>query len=581
MATVSLQQIFQFAAVNPGILSVTVAQMALFHQLASMHRRDIILTLPSTANIAEPPPRLSLSLEHFLSHACELTMNETRLCWAVVYTLSTGAVPAYHIHLYCPHCHINYHNNFYVHDGRRIYYTNHIPEYLQVGEHHFVERRLVNIWIVQMLTAWTSASNCARIYNLTLRDTPSLDLNWQFSSTVRAEQVWDAFTVLCLLEDCERRNAILEVSHTAIQRNRFTEAIKVRNDRIAHFGQEERSHYCNRCTQFEDPHPDSPDSRMYKFSAVVIDGITIGHPRCAVSDPPCMKPLSSQRDRFCSDHESRERECSIVGCANPSREGHRSCTNPLHEAAERRHVDRNQALFQLKHRLQRQGVAHPIDSTRVDLDDDVEPDAGAKGDQEFILDGGQLAPDGTCAPNGAEKLKAQFGRKSTHNEQVIVAPCGIIIARATFFDAEAILNVVKLIKDVYGLEAFWPDYIFFDNNCNLAKSVKFDKAFDHVGLPVDVFHFTCKHAQSDEWCQSYCNPALFPELKKPDGSWRFNSSVAEQTNVWLGGYHAILREMVAPRYNFVLDELIMRRNRMTKAALEKRCRAQNLFWTVT
>ncbi|KAF8225188.1 hypothetical protein L208DRAFT_1020343, partial [Tricholoma matsutake] len=51
--------------------------------------------------------------------------------------------------------------------------------------------------------------------------------------------------------------------------------------------------------------------------------------------------------------------------------------------------------------------------------------------------------------------------------------------------------------------------------------------------------------------------------------WYFNSLIAEQTNVWLGGYHSICREMVVDNYHFFLDEMVMRRNRMTKMKLEK------------
>lgn len=39
-----------------------------------------------------------------------------------------------------------------------------------------------------------------------------------------------------------------------------------------------------------------------------------------------------------------------------------------------------------------------------------------------------------------------------------------------------------------------------------------------------------------------------------------NSSIVEQTNVWLGGYHAIVREMLPVKYNFFLDEMVMHRN---------------------
>jgi hypothetical protein len=115
-----------------------------------------------------------------------------------------------------------------------------------------------------------------------------------------------------------------------------------------------------------------------------------------------------------------------------------------------------------------------------------------------------------------------------------------------------------------------PDHIFFDNNCSLAKMVKKDPFFQHIGLTVDVFHFKSKHSETDTFCQANCNPAAFPELASEDGKgWYFNSSIAEQTNVWLGGYHSICREMSVDKYNFFLDEMIFRRNRMTKAKLEK------------
>lgn len=100
--------------------------------------------------------------------------------------------------------------------------------------------------------------------------------------------------------------------------------------------------------------------------------------------------------------------------------------------------------------------------------------------------------------------------------------------------------------------------------------MKNDPDFKDVGLSVDVFHFNCKHSQKDVFCQMNCNPALFPELLSEDGKgWYFNSSIAEQTNVWLGGFHAIVREMLVDRYNFFLDEMIILRNRMTHAKLTR------------
>ena len=49
----------------------------------------------------------------------------------------------------------------------------------------------------------------------------------------------------------------------------------------------------------------------------------------------------------------------------------------------------------------------------------------------------------------------------------------------------------------------------------------------------------------------------------------FNSSIAEQTNVWLGGYYAICQEMLVDKYTFFLDEIILCRNQMMREKLAK------------
>ena len=117
---------------------------------------------------------------------------------------------------------------------------------------------------------------------------------------------------------------------------------------------------------------------------------------------------------------------------------------------------------------------------------------------------------------------------------------------------------------MFSVNGLKPNHIFFDNNCSLAKMVKQDEFFDDIGLMVDVFHFTSKHTTSNTFCQENCNPQAYPELIGEDGQgWFFNLSIAEQINVWLGGYHSV------DKYNFFLDEMIMRKNRMTKMKLNK------------
>lgn len=106
------------------------------------------------------------------------------------------------------------------------------------------------------------------------------------------------------------------------------------------------------------------------------------------------------------------------------------------------------------------------------------------------------------------------------------------------------------------------DVLFYDSNCNLQEHLRAqqDDFFEHVILPVDVFHFKSKHKETDEFCQKHCNPALWPELSDENGKWIFNSSIAEQVNVWIGGYQAIVRDMLPHRYDFFLDKMIKRRN---------------------
>ncbi|TDL13731.1 hypothetical protein BD410DRAFT_734945 [Rickenella mellea] len=117
-----------------------------------------------------------------------------------------------------------------------------------------------------------------------------------------------------------------------------------------------------------------------------------------------------------------------------------------------------------------------------------------------------------------------------------------------------------------------PSFIFFDNNCRLKQHLDStnDHYFDHVGLPVDVFHAKTKHKETDEFCQRYCNPAAFPQLIGDNKKWVFNSSAAEQTNRWFGGFRSIVREMSPARYNFYLDEMIMLRNQFTVQNLERK-----------
>jgi hypothetical protein len=105
-----------------------------------------------------------------------------------------------------------------------------------------------------------------------------------------------------------------------------------------------------------------------------------------------------------------------------------TCEEPDHAALERRHKQRGTAFFQLRGKLQRVGVALPVDS------DAAQPTAEEVEETEIQEDGGASCP--TKPETGNRKIRALFGRRRTHNEQIMVRPCGVIVARQTFFGSE-------------------------------------------------------------------------------------------------------------------------------------------------
>ncbi|KAL0566230.1 hypothetical protein V5O48_015786 [Marasmius crinis-equi] len=219
---------------------------------------------------------------------------------------------------------------------------------------------------------------------------------------------------------------------------------------------------------------------------------------------------------------------------------------------------KGKSFFLLQRRLQRAGAQQPSNDSLGATSDDQDEEEMEYSDPAKKSDDGNV------------KVKARFGRRQTHNKQLIVCTCGVISARATMFGAEAISGVKDFMKSVYPNLKELPDVIFYDNNCSLQSHLlaQDDDFFENVILPVDVFHFKSKHSEADEFCQRHCNPAQWVELVGEDGKWVFNSSIAEQTNVWIGGYQAIVWDMLAHNYDFFLDEMIKRRNEILVAKLK-------------
>ena len=303
--------------------------------------------------------------------------------------------------------------------------------------------------------------------------------------------------------------------------------------------------------------------------AVVMDGITIGRPCCKVHD--CQEPLPSQRARFCVQHSSKNDDCVVVGCTGKVTPGFQTCLNPSHRSLE--DPSNRSALFVLRRRLERlrtaslEGDGQEVTDELVDIDADGE--CPSKPDE------------------GNTKPRARFGRRRTHNEQLVVATCGVILGRATMFGSEGIdgvrvslgsvcLAIILIyswqlfLRALFPTEASVPPVLFYDSACILKRHLNNigDTYFDNCAMPVDPFHAKTKHKETDMFCGQYCNAARFPDLVK-NGKWRFNSSAAEMTNAWFGGFQAMVREMREARYDFFLDEMILIRNRIITEDLNK------------
>ncbi|KAG6818923.1 hypothetical protein H0H93_000251 [Arthromyces matolae] len=442
-------------------------------------------------------------------------------------------------------CKICYHHNYYVVDGVRIYYKPGVPTAIQFEDHAYIGQDVCELFTALMLYAWVSASNCAHIYNHSFAS-----IGRSFGLKLRNEQVWTAFYMNALLRDGMEHGIFLTLSDTGSNDDRLKEAMEMRNLQMIREGQPQRMHSCDVCEKFI---PGTGYKGLRPLRAVVVDGVLVPFPCCKVHN--CSIPLASQRDHFCPTHKSQGALCVVANCIKPSDQGFQTCSTKGHRDLETLRKQRNKAFFQLKERLSYATAGQVADSMN----------AGLRGEDSITFDD----LDGTRysehkSDSGNVKVNARFTRRRTHNEQLVVCCCGIIAGRATMYGAEAISAVKDFLKSIYGYNSQnLPDCIFFDNNCLLQEHLQAsnDSFFRQCILAVDVFHFENKHDKDHKFCQENCNPASWPELyNESSKEWIFNSSAAEQTNAWIGGYLSITRDMLAHRFNFFLDEMIKRRN---------------------
>ncbi|KAK7676519.1 hypothetical protein QCA50_020537 [Cerrena zonata] len=508
-----------------------------FLQYGVRHRTVFYPLYPPTRVCLDPKCALDVRGSQALS-ARELTRINTNE--GTLFTTNFGALPCYVYSAACPGCHTRYYPSFYVHrhSSEHIYYHG-TPHIVNISMHYYIEASLCERFSNAMVCSWTSATNLARIYNLDVPDASvRIQAPWSYQLQINTEQVWDAFFVHGLLLDCSSRNTILILDVSVPQDQRLHFALETRNRHMVGPGQKYWNHACNLCCAEHK----SPDGTPAALQASAVDGISIGRPCCSVHD--CKEALSSQRDRFCYTHADMRDICVIVDCDNHIEPGHQTCSKADHRQLEVVGIIERTAMFQLKKRLEHLNVTQPETAIMQDLsssDDLPNTQEGCEGKSD----------------EGNAKPHAQFGCHHTHNEQLCVTSCGIIQGWATFYGSESPNGVWLFLHALFPTAKSVPGVIFHDNNCHVKKLINNlqDSHFDRCALPVDVFHMKSKHKESDEFCGRWCNPAHFPDLMVND-KWCFNSSAAEMTNAWFGGFQGIVREMRVDWYEFFLDEMI-------------------------
>jgi len=297
-----------------------------------------------------------------------------------------------------------------------------------------------------------SATNCARNYTLIAKRAPNLPTDWAHLE-LDVDDVWNAFFLHTLLNQHEEREQTLVLPQRGYtQRERLLFAIRDENARMVGTGQEHWNHVCDKCCWVYEKEGVqrefsylrlcvhvSPMSCGFldELRSVVVDGVTIGHPCCSEHD--CPIPLQSSRDHYCPVHTHLSNLCVVISCNEIAEKNFKTCAHPDHRSLETKYDMASKAMFQLRHRLERVS-RQTHDSLPTDFTSEGDGSGGGfqgsdvRHDQEVEI----TADD--CngkSSSGNRTIRARFGRRRTHNDELCVASCGVILGRATFYGSEA------------------------------------------------------------------------------------------------------------------------------------------------
>lgn len=282
--------------------------------------------------------------------------------------------------------------------------------------------------------------------------------NFVLNNKLTAELVYEAFFLHGLILDAYNRGVSLTLPNGSEQRDRLDRALEERNKRMVGTGQEFWAHRCQVCMQLfqgADGKICGSSTEAWKryfllmtpicvdaADAGTMDGVTMGFPCCSVEGICCID-LKTPKERFCPIHSDRKDKCFVAGCDLPPDKENKSlaCSTPAHherelEVRRRTHKGMRELLSRYLRRLRGEddesGTVSTTESQPTALPAD--PTLSSTQSEGIELTVGTLFK----AHNLLGKVLGRLNRKWTHNEQLFVRPCGVIVSRCTFYHAESL-----------------------------------------------------------------------------------------------------------------------------------------------
>ena len=168
---------------------------------------------------------------------------------------------------------------------------------------------------------------------------------------------------------------------------------------------------------------------------------------------PCREELSKPTDHFCPRHSFLRSTCCIQGCHQLATDNKRTCPDSRHREAEANYVAPKLSMHHRRTVQSRPSMSsRDLGDRLVSSNDPGHPDTRVE--DLPVLDGLVIEEDEVFEVSGAAaserretdrqqgKIRGEFSRRRTHNEEFRCRCCGIIVDMATFYISEGVSTCV-------------------------------------------------------------------------------------------------------------------------------------------